>query len=180
MQTDLSENGAAKRPAYMFSGSPDPGVGAATGCGFHELQAGSKPLSHAVLRAVAALGFRATTPVQQATIPLLLNNKDVAVQACTGSGKTVAFLVPAFELLLRSENRWRPRDVGAIVIAPTRELAMQIMSVASLMAAHIPDVRIVMLTGGADTTESFAHFLQEGGNLVIATPASVHHTPNTT
>jgi hypothetical protein len=36
-----------------------------------------------------------------------------------------------------------------------------------------------MLTGGADTTESFAHFLQEGGNLVISTPASVHYTPNT-
>lgn len=68
-------------------GEAESAVGAATGCGFHELDLGSKPLSDGVLRGVAALGFVATTPVQQATIPLLLNNKDVAVQACTGSGK---------------------------------------------------------------------------------------------
>jgi len=142
--------------------------GAATGCGFHELDLGSKPLSDTVLSAVAGLGFMATTPVQQATIPLLLNNKDVAVQACTGSGKTAAFLVPAFELLVRSESQWRPRDVGAIVIAPTRELAMQIMSVASIMATAVPDVRVIMLTGGADTTDSFAQFLEHGGNVVVS------------
>ena len=53
------------------------------------------------------------------------------------TGKTVAFLVPAFELLLRSESTWRPRDVGAIVIAPTRELAKQILSVSSTMAQHV-------------------------------------------
>ena len=42
------------------------------------------------------------------------------------AGKTAAFLVPAFELLIRSDSKWRPRDVGAIVIAPTRELAAQV------------------------------------------------------
>ena len=64
-------------------------VGAATGCLFTNLELGPKSLSSTVLSAINALGFRATTPVQQATIPLLLNHKDVAVQACTGSGMTV-------------------------------------------------------------------------------------------
>lgn len=149
---------------------------AATGCAFRSLDVGGKALSEAVLSGVAALGFTATTPVQQATIPLLLSNKDVAVQACTGSGKTAAFLVPAFEMLQRSETRWRPRDVGALVIAPTRELAMQIMGVATVLAAHMPDVRLLILTGGADNAESWAQFLEHGGNLVVGTPGRLQHT----
>jgi hypothetical protein len=93
------------------------------------------------LAAVAELGFTNTTPVQQATIPLLLSNKDVAVQACTGSGKTVAFLIPAFEMVLRCDDPWGKHDVGALVIAPTRELAIQVKNLpASVVACCAYDV----------------------------------------
>ena len=174
----IAHSQAPVHPPSSASPASDPrgAVGAATGCAFRELDLGPKPLSEEVLRGIEKLGFFATTPVQQATIPLLLNNKDVAVQACTGSGKTAAFLVPAFELLLRSESTWRPRDVGAIIIAPTRELAMQIMSVATILATEVPDVRCIMLTGGGDNTESYAQFLEDGGNLVVATPGRLQHT----
>jgi hypothetical protein len=71
---------------HAAAGAPKSDMGMAIGCAFQDLEVGARPLSDAVLCGIAKLGFTATTPVQQATIPLLLNNKDVAVQACTGSG----------------------------------------------------------------------------------------------
>ena len=82
-------------------------------------------LSAQMLEALAELTFTTCTPVQEATIPRLLRHQDVAVQACTGSGKTIAFLVPLFELLARREDPLRPLQLGALVIEPTRELAAQ-------------------------------------------------------
>ena len=77
------------------------------------------------------LKFDRATPVQAAVIPLFLNNKDVAVEACTGSGKTLCFLIPVVEMILRSsepipEGRYRIRSV---IISPTRELATQIYDI---------------------------------------------------
>lgn len=157
------------------SHNTDSAVGAATGCAFTKLEL-SKPLHHSVISAIAALGFERTTPVQQATIPLLLSNKDVAVQAQTGSGKTAAFLIPAFDLLLRSEEAWRPHDVGCIIIAPTRELSSQIFAVAQSMSPHIPEIIVLSLTGGSDQVEAMREFQERGGNLVIATPGRLEHT----
>ena len=90
---------------------------------FSELQ---PALNASVLAALDSMGFHTCAPVQRAVIPLLLSHKDVAVEAPTGSGKTVAFLVPAFQLLGSSLTDWDPLDVGALVIAPTRELASQV------------------------------------------------------
>lgn len=72
--------------------------------------------------------FPLMTPVQTATIPLFLSHKDVVVQASTGSGKTLSFVIPIIELLLRRKEPLRKHQVGAIVISPTRELAQQILS----------------------------------------------------
>ncbi len=58
----------------------------------------------------------------------------------------------------------------------TRELAMQIMSVSSAMAAHVQDIRVMMLTGGADNSSTYALFLEQGGNIVIGTPGRLQHT----
>lgn len=78
------------------------------------------PLSDASLAAIRAMGFTHMTPVQAATIPLFLTNKDVCVEACTGSGKTIAFLIPIFEMLQRRQSVLPNGHVGAIVISPTR------------------------------------------------------------
>lgn len=70
------------------------------------------------------------TPVQAITIPLLLNFRDVAVEACTGSGKSLAFLIPAVELLLRSEFPGKfAFNVGCAIVSPTRELTLQIYEI---------------------------------------------------
>ena len=86
------------------------------------------------------MGFKNVTKVQSAVLPLFLPNKDVCVKACTGSGKTLAFVVPIIERLIkivneyklegnREENRLPPNRVISIVIAPSRELVIQIYNV---------------------------------------------------
>lgn len=96
-------------------------------------------LSEWLLEATASMGFEKMTPVQAAAIPLLLGYKDLVVEAVTGSGKTMAFLIPLVERLLRLEEPIRKQHVGAIVLSPTRELATQTYKVLiSLLAFHGP------------------------------------------
>ena len=68
----------------------------------------------------SSFGFTQMTPVQATTIPLFLKNKEVCVEATTGSGKTIAFAIPIFEILTRPDVSLKKYDVGALVIAPTR------------------------------------------------------------
>lgn len=78
-------------------------------------------LSAKTLEAVSSqFGFTRMTPVQTTTIPLFLHNKDVCVEATTGSGKTIAFAIPIFEILTRPDVSLKKFDIGAMVIAPTR------------------------------------------------------------
>jgi ATP-dependent RNA helicase DDX55/SPB4 len=77
-------------------------------------------LLESTLRVVRGLGFKSMTPVQAATLPLFLGHKDVCVEACTGSGKTVAYVVPVVEKLQRLERKWAPAEVGALILSPTR------------------------------------------------------------
>lgn len=85
-------------------------------------------------RFITELGFKRMTPVQAIAIPLLLNHRDVAVEACTGSGKTLAFLIPAVEILLRCEASTTAAafNVGCAIMSPTRELTSQIHEVLGL------------------------------------------------
>jgi ATP-dependent RNA helicase DDX55/SPB4 len=78
------------------------------------------PLSDWILEAVATLGFTRMTPVQASTIPLFMAHKDVVVEAVTGSGKTLSFLIPIVEKLLRLDEPIKKHHVGAIVVSPTR------------------------------------------------------------
>ena len=83
------------------------------------------PLLPFPFQAVAEQGFQYMTEVQARTIPALLTGRDVLGAARTGSGKTLAFLIPCVELMYRA--KFMPRNgTGAIVISPTRELAMQV------------------------------------------------------
>ena len=81
------------------------------------------PLCQGVLDFLDAKKFHTMTPVQAATIPLFLTNKDVAVQAITGSGKTLACLIPVVEKIRL--KKFAKNEIGALIISPTRELAMQ-------------------------------------------------------
>lgn len=134
-------------------------------------------LSAPTLKAIQKLGFTKMTEVQSRTIPPLLAGKDVLGAAKTGSGKTLAFLLPAIELLY--SLKFKPRNgTGAIVITPTRELALQIFGVArELMENHSQTLGIVI--GGANRRQE-AEKLMRGVNLLIATPGRLlDHLQNT-
>ncbi|KAL4931130.1 ATP-dependent RNA helicase SPB4 [Aspergillus undulatus] len=154
------------------------------------------PLSEWVLDAVSSMGFTRMTPVQASAIPLFMAHKDVVVEAVTGSGKTMSFLVPVVEKLLRLEEPLKKHHVGAIIISPTRELASQIYTVLlSLLAFHPesaasinpsePDedasrtkrsssalkvVPQLLLGGSTSPAEDLSSFLKHSPNLLVATP----------
>ncbi|XP_019394438.1 PREDICTED: ATP-dependent RNA helicase DDX55 [Crocodylus porosus] len=128
------------------------------------------PLSAGVLRTLRALRFPRMTPVQSATIPLFMNNKDVAAEAVTGSGKTLAFVIPILEILLRREEKLKKMQVGAIIITPTRELAVQIDEVLSHFTKHFPQFSQILLIGGTNPVEDIEKFKEHGGNIIVATP----------
>ncbi len=125
-------------------------------------------LPHAVSAGIAACGFVRATPVQAATLPLLLAGKDVAAQAQTGTGKTAAFLIGVFTRLARTK---RPRPSGyprALVVAPTRELAVQIQEDARALG-HFLKPKIVTVFGGIDYGKQRDQ-LRAGCDLLIGTP----------
>eukprot|EP00050_Salpingoeca_kvevrii_P001960 m.184068 g.184068 ORF g.184068 m.184068 type:complete len:609 (-) comp10499_c1_seq1:65-1891(-) len=125
-------------------------------------------LSDSTLAALDELGFEQMTPVQATCIPQFLSHKDVAAEAVTGSGKTLAFLVPVCEILLQNPPRSK-QAVGAIVISPTRELAVQIHQVLQCFTAH-NDLTSLLLTGGRAQSIDLDEIRESGCNIVIATP----------
>ncbi|KAJ2378489.1 ATP-dependent RNA helicase [Coemansia sp. RSA 2607] len=137
----------------------------------------SVPLSEHTKNAIKDMGFTKMTEVQARTIPPLLAGRDVLGAAKTGSGKTLSFLIPAIELL--TKLRFKPRNgTGAIIISPTRELALQIFGVArDLLKYHSQTFGIVI--GGANR-KAEADKLIKGVNLLIATPGRLlDHLQNT-
>ncbi|KAK7529223.1 dead box ATP-dependent rna helicase [Phyllosticta citribraziliensis] len=139
---------------------------------FAELQLNPK-----TQKAIEQMGFAKMTEIQRRAIPPLLAGKDVLGAAKTGSGKTLAFLIPVVEML--SALRFKPRNgTGAVVLSPTRELALQIFGVArELLEHHSQTFGIVI--GGANRRAE-AEKLQKGCNLLIATPGRLlDHLQNT-
>ncbi|NCT82366.1 MAG: DEAD/DEAH box helicase [Comamonadaceae bacterium] len=112
-------------------------------------------LSEVVLKAVKDAGYENATDVQAQAIPAAIANKDLMVSSRTGSGKTAAFILPALEKILaaRGDNTKR-REKGVIygprvlVLAPTRELAMQVSKAAQTYGRHIPGLKVATVLGG--------------------------------
>ncbi|MEW5303369.1 MAG: hypothetical protein WDW36_006070 [Sanguina aurantia] len=124
-------------------------------------------LSENTQEAIKELGFAYMTEVQARTIPALLTGRDVLGAARTGSGKTLAFLIPCAELLFRA--KFMPRNgTGAIIISPTRELALQIYGVARDLMKHHSQTHGLVMGGANRRTE--AEKLIKGVNLLVSTP----------
>ncbi|KAI9223172.1 P-loop containing nucleoside triphosphate hydrolase protein [Blastocladiella britannica] len=134
-------------------------------------------VSEPTRRAIAEMGFTTMTEIQSRTVPAALTGRDILGAAKTGSGKTLAFLLPALELMVAAS--FKPRNgTGAIIITPTRELALQIFGVArDLLKYHQQTFGLVM--GGANR-KAEAEKLAKGVNLLIATPGRLlDHLQNT-
>jgi len=124
-------------------------------------------LSEPVRRGVEEAGFLHPTPIQTLALPIALAGTDVAGQAQTGTGKTAAFLITIFERLLAMDRR-KPGVPTALVVAPTRELVLQIRQDAEVLGRHA-GLRTVAVFGGIDY-HGQASQLREGADIVIATP----------
>ncbi len=128
-----------------------------------------KPL----LQGIEETGFSYCTPIQAATLPLALSGKDVAGQAQTGTGKTAAFLIALYNCLLTeppSEKR-RANQPRALVLAPTRELAVQIHKDAEAIGRHTG--LILGLAYGGTGYESQRKTLEAGVDILIGTPGRI-------
>ena len=125
-------------------------------------------LPEAVRVGIRAAGFTHCTPIQEQVLPLALAGRDVAGQAQTGTGKTAAFLITIFTRLLASERTGQPGAPRALVIAPTRELAVQIASDAVVLGQGT-SFTIQAVYGGIDYRKQRAA-LAAGVDLLIGTP----------
>lgn len=121
-----------------------------------------------ILQAIDSAGFEVCTPVQEQAIPEVLQGKDVMVQSQTGTGKTAAFLLPSFQLL-RSNERFRGSSM--IVIAPTRELAVQIKEEAEVLSAGL-GLKAEVFHGGVGYDHQ-QKALTEGVDIVVGTPGRI-------
>lgn len=133
------------------------------------MQFSSLGLSEPLLRALAEREHVAATPVQVAAIPAVLRGGDVWASAQTGSGKTAAFALPILELLqTRADSH--PRRVRALVLVPTRELAMQVGQAFVDLAVHVqPRLKIATVFGGVSINPQMMA-LRGGADIVVGTP----------
>jgi ATP-dependent RNA helicase RhlB len=126
-----------------------------------------------VFQGIADAGFQRCTPVQASTLPIALQGKDVAGQAQTGTGKTAAFLVSLFQRLLThpaAASRGHA-SIRALVLAPTRELAVQIHKDAKVLGKHT-GLKLAVVYGGVDY-EKQRKQLSDGIDVLIGTPGRI-------
>jgi len=118
-----------------------------------------------LMQAVARLGYTTPTEVQQLVIPLMLDGKDVIVQSQTGSGKTAAFALPILQNLIYSGSFG---DVNTLVLAPTRELAIQVADAITQYSRHL-QVEVMAVYGGQHYGTSKKR-LKNGVDIIVGTP----------
>ena len=137
-----------------------------------ELRFDSLPLQDSVQAGIRDAGFEFCTPIQASTLPIALKGHDVAGQAQTGTGKTAAFLIAAYERLLKTpSNAAEQRQPRLFALAPTRELAVQIANDAEVLGKHT-GLKIGIAFGGTDY-EKQRKTLQGGVDLLIGTPGRI-------
>jgi ATP-dependent RNA helicase DeaD len=120
-----------------------------------------------ILSALSELGYETPSPIQEQSIPVLLNGKDLLAQAQTGTGKTAAFAIPVL-----SRINVELKQPQAIILAPTRELAIQVAESFQKYAKHIPGFHVLPIYGGQDYRPQL-RALERGVHVVVGTPGRV-------
>ena len=126
-------------------------------------------LSEDVMRGLDAMNFKEATPVQEQTIPVILQKRDLIACAQTGTGKTAAYILPLLNLL--TEKQGDGDRVRAVIVAPTRELAQQIDMQFEGFSYFLP-ISTVVVSGGGDgaSWDQQKRGLTMGADIIIATP----------
>ncbi len=128
---------------------------------------GELGLSAPILEALAAVGYETPSPIQARTIPLLLSGADLLGQAQTGTGKTAAFALPMLAQI--DLSRASPQ---ALVLVPTRELAIQVAEAFQRYAAHLPGFHVLPIYGGQSYGPQLKG-LKRGAHVIVGTPGRV-------
>ncbi|WP_024851247.1 DEAD/DEAH box helicase [Hydrogenovibrio kuenenii] len=124
-------------------------------------------LADPIVKAVAELGYDTPTEIQQQAIPIILSGKDLMAAAQTGTGKTASFVLPLLEKL-NTDGELRGRSIRALILAPTRELAVQVENNIVDYAKHL-NLSSLVVYGGTDLEPQKQRLLQ-GVDLLVATP----------
>jgi ATP-dependent RNA helicase DeaD len=124
-------------------------------------------LNEQILRAVNELGYEMPSPIQLKTIPILLEGRDLVGQAQTGTGKTAAFALP-----ILNKIDTKSRAVQALVLTPTRELAIQVAEAFHSYAKHLGQIRVLPVYGGQSISQQIRH-LRSGVQIIVGTPGRV-------
>ncbi|QIW16204.1 ATP-dependent RNA helicase RhlB [Pasteurellaceae bacterium RH1A] len=129
------------------------------------------PIHENVLAALDSKGFEFCTPIQASSLPYTLAGQDIAGQAQTGTGKTMAFLVATFHHLLKQDLDTKSNQPRALILAPTRELAVQIASDAELLVKH-SGLKIALAYGG-DGYDKQLKAIEQGVDILVGTTGRV-------
>lgn len=124
-------------------------------------------LSDSILKALESVGYETPSPIQAQIIPFVMAGRDVLGQAQTGTGKTAAFALP-----ILSRIDLKQKDPQALVLAPTRELAIQVAEAFQSYAAHIKGFHVLPIYGGQDYTSQLRQ-LNRGAHVIVGTPGRV-------
>jgi superfamily II DNA/RNA helicase len=125
------------------------------------------PISNKLKDSLFKMGYFAPTPIQEQTIPLVMNGHDILATSQTGTGKTGAFLIPIISML---ETQ---KDESALIVTPTRELAKQVQTFANQMMGGHQGANSVLLIGGSDMVRQLRQ-LRKNPRLVIGTPGRIN------
>ncbi len=126
-------------------------------------------LHKSILNAIAEKDYHTPTPIQEKAIPLIIEKKDIIASAQTGTGKTAAFALPILSMLLKKQDSpKREKKIKALIISPTRELAIQIQDDFKKYGKHT-NLRTTVVYGGA-SIEPQIDVLNKGVDILIATP----------
>ena len=127
-------------------------------------------LEDSLLEALSYMGFENATPIQEQAIPIILKNKDILACAQTGTGKTAAFILPILNKLVGNDSN----HVNTLVIAPTRELALQIDQQIQAFAYFVNATSIPVYGGGDGSDfESQKRAIRQGTDIIVATPGKL-------
>lgn len=128
------------------------------------------------------MGFDTMTPVQASTVPMFAGNKDVVVESVTGSGKTIAFVIPILEKIIAEDansSKFKKGHFHSLIITPTRELSTQIYSVIQSFLDHypedLPQIKSQLLVGTSQNSvrDDVAKFLEDRPQILVGTPGRI-------
>ena len=159
---DLSGNQQTTNAPYPMNDENNIQADAESGISFDQI-----PLAEPILQAVRKAGYEKPSPIQEHAIPPLLEGKDLLGVAQTGTGKTAAFSLP---LLSRIDESIKGAQI--LVLAPTRELALQVAEAMEGFAENLPNLRVVAVYGGTGYGEQIREF-KRGAQVVVGTPGRV-------